>query len=70
MASSIAILTDSAHMLLDLFSFFIAITALLVSKKPPQSRMSFGYHRAEVLGALLGVVLIWGLTIWLIYEGV
>ena len=30
--------------------------------------MSFGYHRAEVIGALASIVLIWGLTILLFYE--
>jgi len=30
--------------------------------------MSFGYHRAEIIGALVSVNLIWGLTIWLLYE--
>ena len=27
-----------------------------------------GYHRAEILGALLSIFLIWGLLIWLNYE--
>ena len=30
--------------------------------------MSFGYHRAEVIGALASIILIWGLTIILFYE--
>ena len=30
--------------------------------------MSFGYHRAEVVGALGSIILIWGLTILLFYE--
>lgn len=30
--------------------------------------MSFGYHRAEVIGALASIILIWGLTILLLYE--
>jgi len=30
--------------------------------------MSFGYHRAEVIGALASIILIWGLTILLFYE--
>ncbi len=30
--------------------------------------MSYGYHRAEIIGALGSVVFIWGLTIWLLYE--
>jgi zinc transporter 2 len=30
--------------------------------------MSYGYHRAEVLGALASILLIWGLLIWLVIE--
>jgi zinc transporter 2 len=32
--------------------------------------MSFGYHRAEVLGALASIVLIWGLLVWLFVEAI
>lgn len=32
--------------------------------------MSFGYHRAEILGALASVLLIWGLIIWLFIEAI
>jgi Co/Zn/Cd efflux system component len=30
--------------------------------------MSYGYHRAEVIGALVSINIIWGLTFWLLYE--
>ncbi len=30
--------------------------------------MSYGYHRAEIIGAITSVLLIWGLTVWLLYE--
>jgi len=62
LSNSISILTDAAHMLSDLFGFAIAITALLISRKPSAGAFSYGYHRAEILGALLSVTLIWGLT--------
>ena len=32
--------------------------------------MSFGYHRAEVLGALASILLIWGLIIFLFIEAI
>lgn len=32
--------------------------------------MSFGYHRAEVIGALASIFLIWGLTGILLYEAI
>lgn len=30
--------------------------------------MSYGYHRSEVIGAMGSIILIWGLTILLLYE--
>jgi Co/Zn/Cd efflux system component len=32
--------------------------------------MSFGYHRAEILGALTSIMLIWGIIIYLFIEAV
>lgn len=32
--------------------------------------MSYGYHRIEVIGAMISVFIIWGLTAGLVYEAV
>lgn len=32
--------------------------------------MSFGYHRAEILGALASILLIWGLIVYLFIEAI
>jgi Co/Zn/Cd efflux system component len=32
--------------------------------------MSYGYIRAEILGALASILLIWGLLVWLLVEAV
>lgn len=69
-ANSLAIMTDAAHLLSDLAGFFISIFALWVSTRPATSRMSFGFHRAEILGAILSVLLIWLLTGFLLWEAV
>ena len=69
-AHSIAIMSDAAHLLSDFLGFFISIIGLTISKKSATKKMSFGYHRAEIIGALASVVLIWGLTFWLLYEAI
>ena len=33
-------------------------------------KLSFDFHRAEVLGALASIALIWGLLIWLFAEAI
>ena len=68
LANSIAIMSDAAHLLSDLFGFLISILSILISRKSASSEMSYGYHRAEIIGALVSVTLIWGLTVWLLYE--
>lgn len=69
-ANSLAIMTDAAHLLSDLAGFLISIFALWLATRPATSRLSFGFHRAEIIGALLSVLLIWLLTGVLIYEAV
>lgn len=69
-ANSLAIMTDAAHLLSDLASFLISIFALWLATRAPTSRLSFGFHRAEILGALISVIMIWLLTGILVYEAV
>ena len=67
-SGSLAILSDAAHMFSDLSGFFISITSIWIGTRPASLSLSYGYHRAEVIGALSSIVLIWGLTIALLYE--
>ena len=69
-ANSLAIFTDATHLLSDLAGFIISIFSIWIAKKGASSTMSYGYHRAEVIGALASVILIWGLTAVLIYEAI
>jgi len=68
LSGSLAILSDAAHMFSDLSGFFISIMSIWVGTRPASKKLSYGYHRAEVIGALGSIVLIWGLTIVLLYE--
>lgn len=68
LASSIAIMSDAAHLLSDLLGFLISIVSIYISRRQADKTMSYGYHRAEVIGALVSINIIWGLTFWLLYE--
>ncbi|KAG0035454.1 hypothetical protein BGZ81_008000 [Podila clonocystis] len=68
LADSLALLSDSFHLLTDITSFIISLTAIYLSHRPSTATHTFGYHRAEVLGALFSIFLIWGLTILLVME--
>ena len=49
---SLAIITDAAHMLSDVAGFLVGAIALVLTSRNANHRYSFGFGRAEVLGAL------------------
>nr|CAH8853784.1 unnamed protein product [Trichobilharzia regenti] len=70
LAHSLAIMTDAAHLLTDFASFLISLLALFLAARPTTKKMSFGWHRAEVVGALASVLLIWLVTGILVYLAI
>lgn len=69
-ANSLAILTDAAHLMSDLSAFSISILAIHLARRAKTKRMSFGSGRAEVIGAVTSILIIWLLTIWLNVEAI
>lgn len=69
LAGSLAIMSDAAHLLSDVGGFAVSITALRMSQMKSPSH-TFGFYRAEVLGALVSVLTIWMVTGVLVYEAV
>ena len=70
LAGSLAIMSDATHLLSDLAGFLISLFSLIVAMKPADRNFTFGYHRFEVLGALASILIIWGLTVWLLIAAV
>jgi cobalt-zinc-cadmium efflux system protein len=50
-ASSLALLSDAAHMLTDAASIALALVAVGLAARPPTRRYTFGLGRAEILSA-------------------
>ncbi|CAF92800.1 unnamed protein product, partial [Tetraodon nigroviridis] len=69
-AGSLAVMTDAAHLLVDFLSFIISLLSLWLSSRPATHRLNYGWHRAEILGALLSVFTIWVVTAVLVYLAV
>lgn len=62
LSNSLAIATDAAHLLTDLASFLISISALHLAGRPSSERLNYGWHRAEVIGAMISIFFIWVVT--------
>ncbi|CAF0720355.1 unnamed protein product [Adineta ricciae] len=48
----------------------VMVDAIHMTTKQPTKRLSFGYHRAEVLGALSSVLILWFGTGFLVYMAI
>lgn len=70
MAGSLAIVTDAAHLLSDIFGFATAILASTLALRPSSDSHTFGLVRAEVLSALINTAMIVVLAGFLLYEGI
>jgi len=68
LAGSIAIFTDSAHLASDMLGFGISILALNMAQKSASGHLTYGWHRAEIVGTLVSVSSIWIMTGWLLVE--
>jgi len=61
-------MTDAAHLLTDVGAMLLSLFAMHLALRAPSSKSSFGYHRAEILGALVSLLTIWALVGILVYE--
>ncbi|XP_063680849.1 proton-coupled zinc antiporter SLC30A2-like [Bolinopsis microptera] len=69
-SNSLAIFTDAAHMLIDFISYSISLIAIWIAKRPQTKTMTFGWYRAEVIGAVMSVFTIWVVTGVLFYLAI
>ncbi|KAI9499510.1 cation efflux family-domain-containing protein [Zychaea mexicana] len=69
-ANSLALMSDAFHLLSDVASFIVALAAIYLAEKPPTKRHTFGFHRAEVIAAMVSVFTIWVLTAFLVREAI
>lgn len=69
-SNSTAIKTDATHLLSDFFGFLFSLISVYLTRRKSTHKHSYGYVRAEILGALLSVFIIWGMTAYISYEAI
>ncbi|MEO8094061.1 MAG: cation diffusion facilitator family transporter [Pseudolysinimonas sp.] len=67
---SLALLVDAAHMLTDAGGLAIALTAASLVNRPATSKRTFGFARAEVLGATAQAAILLAVGIFVLVEAV
>jgi cobalt-zinc-cadmium efflux system protein len=69
-ADSLALLADAGHMATDVSAIVLALGASYVATRPAGPRSTFGWHRAEILAALLNALVLLGVCGYLAYAGI
>jgi cobalt-zinc-cadmium efflux system protein len=69
-SGSLALLADAGHMLTDVAAVLLALAASYLAGRPANERRTFGYHRAEILAALVNALVLAGVCGYLAYAGV
>ncbi|WP_019812960.1 cation diffusion facilitator family transporter [Saccharomonospora saliphila] len=69
--SSLALLSDAAHMFTDVLGVGMALAAVILARRSgPTFTRTFGLYRAEVLAALANAVLLFGVAGYVVYEAI
>ncbi|MHB8067385.1 MAG: cation diffusion facilitator family transporter [Desulfobaccales bacterium] len=68
LTNSLALLADAGHMFSDVAALGLSFLALKWTARPPTSQKTYGYHRLEILVALLNGVALWAMAAYIFYE--
>ncbi|NHI95034.1 MAG: cation transporter [Candidatus Lokiarchaeota archaeon] len=69
--NSLALISDSFHVVLDVLALFFSFLAIhLAENVEPTEDYSFGFHRLEILVALMNGLLLGGMSIYIVIESI
>jgi cobalt-zinc-cadmium efflux system protein len=67
-ARSLALLSDAGHMATDAGALLLSVVACTIACRPADDRRTYGFHRMEVLAALVNGVLLFAVAAYVLYE--
>jgi cobalt-zinc-cadmium efflux system protein len=70
LASSLALLSDAAHMLTDAAALGLSLVAVRLARRPAAGAMTYGFKRSEILSAQFNGATLLVLALLIIYEGI
>jgi cobalt-zinc-cadmium efflux system protein len=68
LTNSLALIADAGHMLSDVAALGLSLLALYYTQKPHTAQKTYGYHRLEILVALVNGLVLWGMAAFILYE--
>jgi len=70
LTGSLALVSDAGHMLVDGSALLLSLGAVIVARSLPTERRTFGYHRVEVMVALVNGLVLIGLCFLIAREAI
>ncbi len=70
LSNSLALLADAGHMLSDVAALGLSLLALRWTLRSPTAQKTYGYHRLEILVALINGLVLWAMAGYIFYEAV
>jgi len=67
-SGSLALLADAGHMLSDVAALGLSVFALWIARRPPTATRTYGYHRVEILAALVNGAALVAIAGWVLVE--
>lgn len=67
-SNSLALLSDAAHVFLDLFALILSLVAVRLAAVPASERHTFGFHRSEVFASFINGLTVFLMAIGILYE--
>jgi cobalt-zinc-cadmium efflux system protein len=68
--NSLALLSDAAHVFLDLFALVLSMVAIKLSSYPATDTRTFGWHRAEVFASFINGASVFIIAVFISYEAI
>ena len=68
MSNSLSLMADAAHMITDAAAIGLALFAIWIASRPESFSRTFGFHRAEVIAALLNALVMWLIAAGIFFE--
>ena len=69
-SNSLALLSDSFHMLSDVLALGLSMVAIYLSSRQPTDRFTYGFLRFEVIAAFLNGLALVVISLWIFYEAI
>ncbi len=68
LTNSLALIADAGHMLSDVAALGLSLLALVYAQKHHTTKKTYGYHRLEILAALVNGLVLWGMAGYILFD--